>query len=160
MEVLPTCAGNAADPGPALPSTVAAPTSPHCSECSNSSSSQCSHPTLPASRPSPALPLPGGQGQPVTPVSPVSPVCQHPLWREEQHSPPASEHWVSYCHSGAGAEPLAVPDDGPVPESFGSGRGGVGGGTDEEEEEEAAVGSAGCGRAVMASISCKNSIPL
>lgn len=75
-------------------------------------------------------------------------------------SPPASEHWVSYCHSGAGAEPvpLAVPEDGSVPESFVSGRGGVGGGT-EEEEEEAAVGSVGCGGAVMVSISCKNSIP-
>lgn len=158
LEDLPTCAGNAAGPGPVSPSTEAAPRSPHCSGCSNSSSSRCSHPTLPASHPSPALPLPGGQRQPVTAPSPVTPVCQHPLWREEWLPPPASEHWVSYCHSGAGAEPvpLAVPDD--VPESFGSGRGGVGGGT-EEEEEEAVVGSVGCGGAVMASISCKNSIP-
>lgn len=69
-------------------------------------------------------------------------ICQHPLWREARRSPPASEHWVSYCHSGAGAAPLAAPDGAPVPESLGSGRGGVGGGT-EEEEVEAAVGSAG-----------------
>lgn len=69
---------------------------------------------------------------------------------------------MSYCHSGACAEPvpLAVPDEGPEPDSFGSGRGGMGGGTEEEEEEEAAAGSAGCAGAVMASISCKNSIPL
>lgn len=66
---------------------------------------------------------------------------------------------MSYCHSGAGAEPapLAVPEDWPEPDSFGSGRGGVGGGT--EEEEEAAEGSAGCGGAVMASISWENNIP-
>lgn len=74
-------------------------------------------------------------------------------------SPPASEHWVSYCHSGAGTEPapLAVPEDWPEPDSFGSGRGGVGGGA--EEEEEAAEGSVGCGGAVMASISWEKNIP-
>lgn len=49
---------------------------------------------------------------------------------------------------------MAVPEDWPEPDSFGSGRGGVGGGA-----EEAVEGSAGCGGAVMASISCKNNIP-
>lgn len=65
---------------------------------------------------------------------------------------------MSYCHSGAGAEPVPLvgPEDGPEPDSLGSGRGGVGGGA----EEEAAGGSAGCTGAVMASISCKNNIPI
>lgn len=66
---------------------------------------------------------------------------------------------MSYCHSVTSAEPapllLTLPPGAgawPEPDSFGSGRGGVGGGA---EEEVAAEGSVGCGGAVMASISCE-----
>lgn len=58
---------------------------------------------------------------------------------------------MSYCHSGAMAAsvPLGAAMPVAVPDSLGSGRGGVGGGA-------AGVGSAGCAGAVMASISLKN----
>jgi hypothetical protein len=64
-------------------------------------------------------------------------------------SPPASEHWVSYCHSGVWVESVpfdVVEERADVAASFGSGRGGVGGGAEASSE------TAGWG-AVMASIS-------
>lgn len=90
-----------------------------------------------------------GDNSPLRQAQQGEPQCPGSMRR----SPPASEHWVSYCHSGAGAEPapLAVPEDWPEPNSFGSGRGGVGGGAE--------AGSVGCGGAVMASISCEKNIP-